>query len=273
MNTLKIDDEVVRWAVAGRAATSDDALTALAGGAPLLMLLHGYGSFEGDLIELAPALPHEFVCASPRAPLTAPPPVVGGYAWFPIAFAADGTVAAQPDPTQFEGSAPHAGAISLLDWLDALDARVARARTETKAADESDRGTRAIRTAVPMGFSQGAAMAMSLLRLRPGAFPAAVNCSGFVTPGASAHDLALAGIQPPVFWGRDPLDPVIDDARIAYTADWLPRHTALEAHTYDGILHGIGADEVADISAFLNQHVLVSLGQADHTPRAEQVHR
>jgi phospholipase/carboxylesterase len=39
-------------------------------GAPLLLLLHGYGSNEEDLVGLAPHLDGRFVCASARAART-----------------------------------------------------------------------------------------------------------------------------------------------------------------------------------------------------------
>jgi phospholipase/carboxylesterase len=55
---------------------------------PLLVLLHGYGSHEGDLFSLSPGLPLSPVIASLRAPLLAGP----GNAWFPLtaeSFAAD----------------------------------------------------------------------------------------------------------------------------------------------------------------------------------------
>ena len=48
--------------------------------APLLVLFHGFGSNEQDLMGLVPQLPQDFVVASVRAPLAQPP----GYSWFPL---------------------------------------------------------------------------------------------------------------------------------------------------------------------------------------------
>lgn len=236
-DVLEIAPALIRWAVHGRAAEAGEAQAALADGAPLLLMMHGYGSFEGDLIELARALPPGFVCASPRAPLTAPPPVVGGYAWFPIAFAADGTVeesnGMNPGPA-FVDSDPHAAALALLSWLDTLDSR----------------GGVAL-----LGFSQGGAMITSLLRLRPDAFACAVICSGFVPAGSFPGDRDLATVRPPAFWGYDPADQVIGHDRITGLADWLPTHTTLEQRAYPGIAHSISNEELSDISAFLLRHV------------------
>lgn len=242
MTELRIEDDAVLWSVDGRPAGADTALAALAH-RPLLLLLHGFGSFEGDLIELAPHLPRGFVCASPRAPLVAPPPIVNGHAWWPLAIGADGLPLAQSAPTEFVGSGPHAAAVALLAWLDALADRL-RA-TENGA----ELGTIAL-----MGFSQGGCMVTSLLRLRPDRFACGVNCSGFVAPGAFDGDAALAAVRPPMFWGRDEDDPIIDHARIALTEQWAPEHTALEAKLYEGMLHGISAEELVDITRFLEQH-------------------
>lgn len=244
MSEVSIDDEVVLWSVDGQRATAEQALAGLAH-RPLLLLMHGFGSFEGDLIGLAPHLPTGFVCASPRAPLVAPPPIVNGFAWWPLPLDAQGLPIRQPDPETFEGSGPYTSAVAVLDWLDALDARL---RASAPAA--AGLGTVAI-----LGFSQGGCMVTSLLRLRPERFACGVNCSGFVAPGRFDGDAQLAQTRPPMFWGRDEADPIIDEQRIALTNAWAPEHTTLEAHLYDGILHGIGADELVDISAFLERHV------------------
>ena len=48
---------------------------------PLLVLLHGYASHEGDLFQLSPRLPLRPVIASVRAPLAES----NGWAWFSVA--------------------------------------------------------------------------------------------------------------------------------------------------------------------------------------------
>lgn len=238
MTGLRIDDGAVRWAVDRRDASSAEAVAALAD-RPLLLLMHGFGSFEGDLIGLAPQLPAGFVCASPRVPLVAPPPIVNGHAWWQLPLGPDGLVLPQPDPAEFVGSGPHTAALALLKWLDALDRLVAPG----------------IGRIALMGFSQGGCMVTSLLRLRPQRFACGVNCSGFVAPGRFDGDAELSAARPPMFWGRDDADPVIGPARIAALAEWAPRHTALEAHRYPGIAHSISREELADIAAFLSRHV------------------
>lgn len=237
-----IDDAQVQWTVDGRSVSELDAVTALAS-RPLLLLMHGFGSFEGDLIGLAPKLPAGFVCASPRAPLVAPPPIVNGFAWWQLEIGPDGMPSRTAPPEHFEGSGPHTAALAVIDWLDALDTRVS-ARS----------GGTGLGTIALMGFSQGGCMVTSLLRLQPTRYACGVNCSGFVAPG-DFDDSSIAAVRPPMFWGRDEEDPIISADRIVLTSEWAPTHTNLEARLYEGIAHGIGLDELADISAFLERHV------------------
>ncbi len=53
------------------------------GKSPLLVLLHGYGSNEEDLMGLAPYLDPRFLMVSARAPQALD---LGGFAWFPVEF-------------------------------------------------------------------------------------------------------------------------------------------------------------------------------------------
>ena len=57
--------------------------------APLLIMLHGYGSNEKDLIQIASSLPHEFHYISARAPQTMD---FGMYGWFPLEFTQSGII-------------------------------------------------------------------------------------------------------------------------------------------------------------------------------------
>ncbi|MEI6846964.1 MAG: phospholipase [Chlorobiaceae bacterium] len=56
--------------------------------APLVIMLHGYGSNEKDLIQLAPALAPAFRYISPRAPQAMD--YDGMFGWFPIEFTQNG---------------------------------------------------------------------------------------------------------------------------------------------------------------------------------------
>lgn len=221
-NPLTIDPTLVQWNVA-----EADRLEALRT-RPLLVLLHGYGSFEGDLISLAPMLPAGFVCASPRAPIDLPPPIVNGFGWYEI------SQPGRPDvPTLVQSTE------AVFAWLDELERSV-----------PGGLGTIAL-----MGFSQGGCMVTMLLRHRPERFAAGVVCSGFIAEMDAPGDAALASIRPPVFWGRDVDDPIIAGHLIPPTDAWLRSHTDLTVRTYPGIAHSISREEMGDIAAFLTQHV------------------
>lgn len=221
-NDVRIDPTLVQWNVAEAERT--EALQSR----PLLVLLHGYGSFEGDLISLAPMLPGEFVCASPRAPIDLPPPIVNGFGWYEI------TQPGQPDVPALVKSTE-----AVFAWLDDLDTEVL-----------GGLGTVAL-----MGFSQGGCMVTMLMRHRPDRFAAGVVCSGFIAEMQAPGDAALASIRPPVFWGRDVHDPIIADHLIPPTEAWLRAHTDLTERTYPGIAHSISREEMHDIATFFEQHV------------------
>ena len=184
-------------------------------GRPLLVLLHGFGSHEGDLFGLAPHLPLQPVIASVRAPLRAGP----GYAWYGL----DG---ATPE-SRSEGA--DAAARGLLQWLDGVQA--------------SSVGL--------LGFSQGGAMSIHLLRHAPERFAFAVSLAGFVVPGDAPADARLATLAPPVFWGRGTLDSVIPPAFVAQTQSWLPQHSTLTERIYEGLGHSVSEAELADVLTFL----------------------
>ena len=186
-------------------------------GAPLLLLLHGYGSHEHDLLGLVPHLPGGFDVASVRAPLAAGP----GFAWVPIV-----------DPGRPDPSATQDAADAVLAWLD----------------EHVPPGA----PVVPLGFSQGGLMVTHLLRTRPERFAAGVVLSGFTADVDHPGDAALAAAAPPVFSGRGDADPVITPDAFARTSGWLPRHCTTTEVVYPGLAHGISQAELADVATFLD---------------------
>lgn len=192
------------------------------GGRPLLVLLHGYGSDERDLFGLVPYLPERFVVAAVRAPLPPPFPMPG-YSWYPI----DGLDGR--DPAQVTVAAEE-----LLTWLDG-------------AAGDAPIGL--------LGFSQGAAVALQALRLRPHGIDFVVNLSGYVAPGELASDPELAAVRPPVFWGRGSHDETIPLALVEHTVQWLPARVDLSGRVYPGLTHSVSEDELRDVRVFLDKQL------------------
>lgn len=207
---MTIDPDAVLWSAPERERA----------GRPLLVLLHGFGSHEGDLFSLAPSLPLEPVIASLRAPLTAGP----GHAWFPLT--------AETFASDLEGLAD-AAARDVLDWLDATES------TQVGI----------------LGFSQGGATALQVLRLAPERIAYTVMLSGFVVGADHPGDPALAAVRPPVFWGRGTADRIIPSPAIDWTAVWLPKHAETEIRVYEDLAHGLSHDELTDINAFIRRQL------------------
>ena len=103
--------------------------------APLLILLHGYGSNEADLFSLAPYFPDDFHIVSLRAPLS----LSFGYAWFPIHF--DAAMERWTDEKEI-----HTAISYINDFIDTYP---------SSSAIDSGK-------VYLMGFSQGAMLSLSL---------------------------------------------------------------------------------------------------------------
>lgn len=190
-------------------------------GTPLLVMMHGYGTDEQRMAKLFPELPEEFTCAALRGPM-----VIGDhYGWF------------------------------LLDYFLANDfADVITATNKVFAWIDSVKGNHS--SVSLLGYSQGMAMASTLLRLRPEGFKATVGLSGFVLDNDLLALSESFDTPPLFFWGRDKADPVIYEDAIEHTADWLERNTALTARSYPGMGHRIESMELADVGTFLRHYVL-----------------
>ena len=204
---MRLDSDAVLWSAPERERADR----------PLIVLLHGYGSHEGDLFALSPRLPLEPVVASLRAPLTMGP----GYAWWEVK-----DLGAPP------AAEVNAAVGDVLEWLDSIQ----------------------YTSVSVLGFSQGGAIALQLLRAAPDRFTAAVCLAGFVPPGDHPGDAELARIRPPVFWGRGTLDPVIPPAAITRTLEWLPEHADADIRIYEGLGHAVSSDELTDFADFLAKH-------------------
>jgi phospholipase/carboxylesterase len=186
---------------------------------PLLVLMHGKGSNESDLFGLSPLLPLEPVIASVRAPLPDGP----GFSWFDSAhYDDDGPTLEYAD----------AAGEAVLEWL----------------------GGQSYGSVSILGFSQGAAMVLQLLRMRPEAFRCGVALSGFSVHGEHPGDAVLESVRPPVFWGRGTEDAMINSRAIDRTLDWLPAHSTLTERIYEGLGHGVVASEMRDVGEFLRAH-------------------
>jgi phospholipase/carboxylesterase len=207
---MQLDTSAILWSAPERERA----------GRPLLVLLHGYGSHEGDLFGMSPGLPLGPVVASLRAPIAEN----GGWAWWSRADSPSG------DP---QADRVDAAADAVIEWLDSLEF-----------------------TSVSLvGFSQGAALALQLLRHAPGRFTATVAIAGFVASGPHPGDAELAVAKPPVFWGRGTEDRMIPAEAVARTAVWLPEHADATIRIYEDLGHAISAPMLIDFVTFLRERV------------------
>ena len=103
-----------------------------------------------------------------------------------------------------------------------------------------------------LGVSQGAVLALHLLRLEPARFSYALNLSGYVLAGEEVGDAELRQRRPPVFWGRGEYDCVIPSSYVERTEKWLPLHSTVTANVYP-VGHEESAPELADAAAFVRQ--------------------
>ena len=213
-------EPVVRWSRPEGERTED-----------LLIVLHGYGANEDDLFGLVPHLPEHVTVAAVRAPLPLQP---GSHAWFPLSQdPVTGELGSTAEPVREAVKALHA-------WVQAV------------------RGD--FRTVSLLGFSQGMAMATSLLRLDPEAYACTVALSGFVVDPELTEprlrelftrDDDVARVRPKVFWGRGQEDPIISEPRVEETHAWLNAHVDLMKIVYAGLGHAINEQELGHVKEYL----------------------
>lgn len=193
----------------------------------LVVFLHGFGADENDLFPLGNYFDDRFTIASVQAPKQLPPHF-GGYCWFPISTTLEANV-----------GDVRTAIVQLDDWVQSV--------------------AHNYRSISLLGFSQGMAMATSLMRMRPGTYPAVVGLSGFVIDTPELEDLfkddEFAATNQPLFWGYDPADPVVATDRIEQTGAWLRPRVNLVEKTYQGIGHGVHPQEIGHFLEFLNEHV------------------
>lgn len=204
--------------------------TVPSGRPPLLVLLHGIGADELDLLPLADALDPRFLAASLRAPYEAEPL---GHAWYALDWS---TSPPTPDLDQAERSRE-----ALAAALPALASRT---------------GADPARTFL-FGFSQGAIMALAVALTRPDLVRGAVLHSGRVLAGIerrAAPDAALGRLEALVLHGVH--DDVIPVERGREVRDLLaPRLGPRLVYREHDAGHGVTPESLADAATWLSARV------------------
>ncbi|MBV9774717.1 MAG: alpha/beta fold hydrolase [Gemmatimonadetes bacterium] len=189
-------------------------------GAPLLVLLHGRGSNEQDLMGLQPHLPQGVIVVSPRAPFSGMPWGYGpGWAWY--RFLGED----RPEPESFEAAQGELGEF-LRELPGALPVKPGALTLG--------------------GFSQGGTMSLAYALRNPGVVPGVLNLSGFLAnhPSVSATPETVRGTR--IFWGHGTADGNIPwELAQAGRAKLEAAGADLEARDYR-MGHTISGEELAD---------------------------
>ena len=192
---------------------------------PLLLLLHGIGSNEDDLYTLAPYLDGRFLVVSARAPLVMGP---GSFGWFNIEFTPRGMIADQEQAEQSHSL--------LLKFIGEL--------VEAYEVDPA--------CVYLMGFSQGAAMSLSVALTNPEKLGGVVAMSGRF-PSLSGSQVAgpeaFRGLPVLITHGiYDPVLPIEDGRAAREKLEALP--VELAYHEYP-MGHEVSLESLRDVSAWL----------------------
>ncbi len=188
---------------------------------PLVVLLHGRGADEHDLLDLADHLPREFTYASVRGPIAMSD---GGFTWFEN----DGI--ARPVRASLEASVA-----AIRAWLDA-----------PQTSHPSQR-------CYVLGFSAGMMMAGALVLAEPRRFAGAILLSGALFTGDPNMTAGrLTGV--PIFYGSGSADDVIPAELVARTEAYLRESSGAElsARTYPHG-HAISHAETVDIATWFRE--------------------
>lgn len=194
---------------------------------PLLILLHGYGADEKDLLPIAQHFDPHFVVRSARGPMTLP---TGGHAWFPFA-----TVVG--NERRIDGSQAEASRQAILKFID-----------ESVAAEGADP-----ERVYLAGFSQGGVMALAIGLSEPAKVAGVVAMSSRILPefaSVQAKPEALTGLPVLVVHGTmDQMLPIAHGRASRETLSDLP-----VAFTYQEfpMRHEISRDSLELVASWLS---------------------
>ncbi len=198
---------------------------------PVLVVLHGYGADENDLLPIADQLGTEFLIISLRAPIPLPQ---GGFAWYYLEQTPGGLI---PDELS-----RHESEDAIVESLAAI--------IEREGGDPNN--------IVLMGFSQGAAMCYSLVTLfnfHNHGFTARciIAMSGYLPRDIleSLTQKHFAGF--PFFISHGEFDDLIPPIALKEAEDLLLQHGAnVTAKMYEAG-HGVLQETIEDIFAWLGK--------------------
>lgn len=195
---------------------------------PLLVLMHGYGSNEEDLMSLASQLDRRFFSASVRAPYSL---AFGGYAWCKLSETESG-----------------------LDF-DMNEAKSSADRVEKLIGELVEKYALDPARIYVMGFSQGAALSLILALNHPGKIAGAVVMSGKYPDPLIAPENPEQLKDMPIFVAHGLNDDVLPIGEGHLIRDKLSLFpVALSYHEYL-MGHTVSFESFYDIAGWLSQRL------------------
>jgi phospholipase/carboxylesterase len=195
---------------------------------PVLIMLHGYGSNEQDLIDLSPLLDTRFIVFSLRAPLQVS---TEGFAWYKMEFLKDQKFKYRYEETKLSRE-------KILDFISKACAAY--------GADSNQ--------VFVMGFSQGAILSYDLAFAAPKKIRGVLALSGRLleeTKSAKTDWMALDQVK--FFIAHGDVDRVIKFSDSEKTAEFLKTKKVSDV-TFKkyNMAHAIEKNELADIKQWLS---------------------
>jgi phospholipase/carboxylesterase len=204
--------------------------------APLLLLLHGYGSNEEDLFSFAPEISEDIFIVSARAPYEMPPQ---GAAWYAINFDASG------------------GKFSDTDQARESMVKITTFLEELKVAFSINPNNMNV-----LGFSQGAILSYGLSLSQPGLFRNVVAMSGYISEDLIAGRDGLevrfreSEIKTNYFISHGTVDQVIPYEWAKNAPQMMEEIGADYVFKDYPIGHGVARDNFYDMKEWLEKRVL-----------------
>ena len=192
---------------------------------PALILLHGRGTDENDLLGLTPYLDPRFLIASVRAPFKYP---YGGYTWFDL----DEHGSIQPDQLLQSHNA-------FFEWLDEFQ--------KTYSVDS--------RRVFLFGFSMGAMMSLVISLSHPLYFKGVIAHSGFLPESNQIpyHWDKVSNLSYYLAHGtHDPIVPIELGRRTHQRFKSANSHVLFREYSIE---HTISEESLTDISGWLQQFI------------------
>ena len=190
---------------------------------PALILLHGRGTDENDLLELVSSLDPRFYIISVRAPLSF---AYGGYTWFDV------IEIGKPEPQQFAESCAM------------LSQFVADAKREFPIDPNK---------IFLFGFSMGSMMSLALALMEPQHFRGVVAHSGYLPePGLPQYRWNDA-VRTSIYLAHGELDPVVPVALARSSKATLEQHHVRFDYREYPIQHTISEESLSDAGEWLTR--------------------